>query len=160
MTERSSQHLSDYWDSSKESHLRRHLAEAHPEGSPTDNFTFKVISIHSSALARQVMEAWLIKSFHGGTLLNTKYEYHHGILPSLTTSDPHSQLTEIPKRPSDHRKAEEMIYLEEKRKILRQQEDDNQKPRKRRRHEEIDKDKREIRKDKEIKIKENKKRKL
>ena len=87
---RAAQHLSHAQDTAKESHMRRHIEESHPGGSPATVFNIKQITPHVSALTRQVEEAFLIKKFRGGTLLNTKYEYNHGILPSLTTTDPRS----------------------------------------------------------------------
>ena len=77
------------------------------------DFTVTQITPHVSALSRQVEEAWRIKNFKGGILLNSKLEYNHGILPSLTTTDPrvHDQPLEI-----SHKKAEYHTYLEEKRK--------------------------------------------
>ena len=77
------------------------------------DFTVTQITPHVSALSRQVEEAWRIKNFKGGILLNSKLEYNHGILPSLTTTDPRVQ--EQPPEISHH-KADYHTYLEEKRK--------------------------------------------
>ena len=106
--ERASQHLRDYQDESKDSHLRNHLEDTHnSEGDPKSDFKFSILSTHPTALTRQVREAWMIKSFEGGILLNSKYEYNHGILPSLTTTDPRTQLApEALKRPNIVREAE------------------------------------------------------
>ena len=60
-----------------------------------------------------------LKLLKGGELLNTKYEYNHGILPSINTTDPKSMLPpEAPKKPSRVSEMEMLIFAEAKRKVL------------------------------------------
>ena len=81
------QHSEDFYSQEKESHMGIHLQEAHEgRGSPA-NFISKVMRSHFTALERQIFEAWKIKSHRGGTLLNSKLEYNHGIIPTLQTDD-------------------------------------------------------------------------
>ena len=133
-----SQHLEDFQDPSQESHIRRHLDECHGgQGSPED-FTSSIISKHTSAMARQVQEAWIIKSFTGGVILNSKFEYNHGVLPTLTTLEPHYLSKNIIKE-SSQQKIEKLLYLEDKRSTMirvrdqeeKEQEKLNKKPQKR-----------------------------
>ena len=80
----SSNSLKYYWNPEAKSHMRRHLNEDHQGGSGDifQDFSCKVIAKHKTAITRQLSEAWLIKShMGGGTPLNTKYEYNHGIIP-------------------------------------------------------------------------------
>ena len=88
LSERAGQHIKDAEDPQKESHMQRHISEEHPGVNPADTFSIKQITPYVSAFRRQLEEAYLIKSFKGGVLLNTKFEYNHNILPSLTTNDP------------------------------------------------------------------------
>ena len=82
LAERTLQHVDDCIDNSKESHMRRHCLEEHAGANPTKVYKVSQITPHTSAFSRQLEEAFLIKQFRGGTLLNTKYEYNHGFLPS------------------------------------------------------------------------------
>ena len=59
------QHMEDYTNQSKESQIRRHLEESHPGQDPLEAFQASVITPHTSALACQVQEAWLIKTYRG-----------------------------------------------------------------------------------------------
>ena len=50
-------------------------------------------------------------------MLNTKYEYNHGILPSITTTDPRNQEPPEAFLRIKLRSAETQLYIENKRKI-------------------------------------------
>ena len=118
LSERAGQHVKDATDPSKESHMRRHVQEEHPGEVPSQCFTIKVITPHLTALSRQVEEAFLIKTHKSGTLLNTKYEYHHGILPSLCTTDPRVRVEpEAYPNPDKFRSLETEVFAAEKRRI-------------------------------------------
>ena len=111
--------------------MRRHCLEDHPGANPLKVFKVSQITPHTSAFSRQLEEAFLIKQFRGGTLLNTKYEYNHGFLPSISTNDStakfkpeHQQLQEPEARRIARLKDEEIemqACVELKRKILRDQ---------------------------------------
>ena len=95
------------------------MQEDHPGVGIENAFRVSVIAPHTSAFTRQLQEAYLIKSFSGGTLLNTKYEYHHGIIPTLTSSDKYNQLQpEAPQIKSHQRIIDQQIYFEEKKQML------------------------------------------
>ena len=94
-------------------------------GNPFQSFSVKILSTHTSAMSRQVKEAHLIKSYKGGELLNSKFEYNHGILPTITTTDPKSMLP--PEAPPRNLKMsqldklnemEALVYAKVKRKAL------------------------------------------
>ena len=94
------------------------LVEMHGGGDPMSDFTVTQLISHVSALSRQMEEAWRIKIFKGGTMLNTKYEYNHGIIPSLTTQSRRTDEDQLPiiEMNSLHR-AEAHAYAEAKRNI-------------------------------------------
>ena len=98
-------------------------------------------SPHLSAFTRQLEKAYRIKSFKGGLLLNSKFEYNHNILPSVVTDDQLSSPIKKPPpqarnkisapapapypNPSPEDKLETELYVAIKRKILQGQEDKN-----------------------------------
>ena len=88
LAERAVQHLNDAADPSKESHMAGHIKEQHPGAIPEETFQIKQLSSHLSAFSRQLEEAYHIKTFKGGTLLNHKFEYNHNLLPTVTTDNP------------------------------------------------------------------------
>ena len=86
LKERMQQHTEDFFSKDTESHMRSHLMDEHGGGTLED-FGSRVMRTHLTALERQIHEAWMIKSFRKGTLLNSKMEYNHGIIPALHASD-------------------------------------------------------------------------
>ena len=64
--ERAAQHMKARTED-KEGHMRSHLAEAHPEVEVDVMDAFKIAHItpHTSAFARQIQEAYMIKNYKG-----------------------------------------------------------------------------------------------
>ena len=128
--ERTSQHICDSQDSDKKTHMRRHTKEKHPGMTPNEIFTVKQIIPHITALTRQMEEDFLINQFNKGVLLNTKYKYHHGILPSITTTDFKSHVVEPGPNPAKMRIMEQQFYFEDKKKKLSHEDSEDKRPKK------------------------------
>ena len=91
--------------------MRRHLTDDHQDGSP-DDFSSRVLRTHLSALGRQIYEAWAIKSHNKGLLLNSNYEYNHGIIPTLSANFTSQPLRADKDNVRADRIAEELSYLD------------------------------------------------
>ena len=91
--ERNNNHQLDALNRAKLSHMRAHMAEAHPKEMRDILDVFRMTSIKkcSSAMQRQVREALEISADSTGKLLNLQEEYNRCILPSLFAKGPPSQ---------------------------------------------------------------------
>lgn len=79
--ERGGEHVSDCLARREDSHMWKHMQDAHA-GEKTPDFSFKVIKTFQSALMRQVSEAVRVEK--RGKVLNSKGIYNRCSLPRLT----------------------------------------------------------------------------
>ena len=93
--------------------MKRHLVKEH------DDFTSRVIKSRMTALSRQIYETWLIKSHKMGLLLNSKFEYNHRIIPTLSTGFTTQPLGKKQDSHRSDRLAQELVPLEDKRYIMK-----------------------------------------
>ena len=76
--------------------MAHHINERHPGASPIDTFSISQITPHTSAYARQLEEAQLIRTYKGGELLNSKYEYYNSnLIPSITLNDKKREMMRV-----------------------------------------------------------------
>ena len=82
--ERQAEHANDYIKKKDDSHMYKHLTEAHPGCEPEDvKFGMTVIRQHKSAFSRQVQEACLI-FLAGNNVMNSKSQYNRCQIPRLS----------------------------------------------------------------------------
>ena len=137
--ERALQHIKSTSED-KEGHMAHHINEKHPGALPMETFSIAQITPHTSAYARQLEEAQIIRTYKGAELLNSKYEYYNtNLIPSLTLNDKKREIMEIRQEESNCLTRVIEAEAESKRKKLWEflNDKDEERPNKRRKKEVI-----------------------
>ena len=105
------QHTSDYFRKLENSHMWKHVSEAHPGEEPRDvKFGMSVVRQHFSAFSRQIFEAVLI--FRAGdNVLNSKAEFNRSKVPRLSVMIGEGQHESFKKTNLDQEELEADIQL-------------------------------------------------
>ena len=105
------QHTSDYLRKQENSHMWKHVSEAHPGEEPKDvKFGMSVVRQHFSAFSRQIFEAVLI--FRAGDkVLNSKAEFNRSKVPRLSVMINEGQQEPFKKTNLDQEELEAEINL-------------------------------------------------
>ena len=104
-------HMSDYFRKQENSHMWKHVSEAHPGEEPKDvKFGMSVVRQHFSAFSRQIFEAVLI--FRAGDkVLNSKAEFNRSKVPRLSVMINEGQQESFKKTNLDQEELEAEINL-------------------------------------------------
>ena len=110
--ERALEHWSAASKKDERSHMVKHQSMEHAEEPP--QFIFKVISMHRTALNRQIKEAVRIRRRGGAaSILNSKSEYNRCHIPRLVVEKEDEEVKKLRKELQNQDKEERSRQLEE-----------------------------------------------